>query len=248
MGFTCTETSCQDVGKRPDSPSENVMTADFKPSRRSVLGGLTVLAAAAAVPLVATDAFAASAAQVPQPDIYSCADWGARKPHGKPKQVMTPPNKIICHHTAFPNTQDFSLEYAFQNSRDIQDLHMDQNGWMDTGQHFTNSRGGFITEGRHGSLDALLDGGYMIEGAHTVGQNTQAIGIENDGSYHDGAEPTEAQWTSLIGFCAFICAQYAIPATEIYGHMDFNSTQCPGIIHDRLPKLRTDVQAVLDGQ
>jgi hypothetical protein len=223
------------------------MSRKLKLSRRNVLTGLTGLAAITAVPLAATNAFADSVKEVPQPDIYGVADWGARPPNGTPNRVSTPPNKIICHHTAFPNTEDFSLEYAFQNSRDIQDLHMDNNGWMDSGQHFTNSRGGFITEGRTGSLDALLDGTYMIEGAHCVGQNSQAIGIENDGSYHDGAEPTEAQWNSLIGFCAFICSQYAIPSSEIYGHMDFNSTQCPGIIHERLPDLRAAVQAVLDG-
>jgi hypothetical protein len=119
---------------------------------------------------------------------------------------------------------------------------------MDSGQHFTNSRGGYLTEGRTGSLDALLGGQGMIQGAHCVGQNTQAIGIENDGSYHLGDQPPEAQWTSLTNFCAFICFQYSIPSAEIYGHMDFNSTLCPGGIHDRLPELRAAVQAILDGK
>lgn len=219
---------------------------EFKLSRRGVLGGLAGLAAVSSVPLVAGTAFAAKR-EVPQPDIYSCADWGARPPNGTPSVVSKRPNKIICHHTAYPNTDDLSLEYAFANSRDIQDLHMDNNGWIDSGQHFTNSRGGFLTEGRHGSLDALLDGTYMIQGAHCVGQNSQAIGIENDGSYHTGEQPTEPQWASLIDFCAFICFKYKIPATEIYGHKDFNSTLCPGGIHDRLPELREAVQAVLDG-
>lgn len=222
------------------------MKHDYRLTRRGVLGGITGLAAAATVPLAATDALAESTSDVPRPDIHSCAEWGARPPNGTPARVATPPNKIICHHTAFPNTTDHSLEYAFRNSRDIQNLHMDGNGWLDTGQHFTNSQGGFITEGRHGSLDALLDGTYMIEGAHCVGQNFEAIGIENDGSYHDGAVPSDEQWNSLIGFCAFICSQYGIPATEIYGHQDFNSTLCPGIIEDWLPDLRTAVQGVLD--
>lgn len=222
------------------------MSREFNISRRGVLGGLAGLAAAATVPFVAGTASAAGR-QVPQPDIYSCADWGARPPSSPPSVVNATPNKIIVHHTAFPNTDDLSLDYAFANSREIQDLHMDGNGWLDSGQHFTNSRGGFLTEGRHGSLDALLAGDHMIEGAHVVGQNSQAIGIENDGSYHTGEQPTEQQWDSLIGFCAFICWQYTIPAVEIYGHKDFNDTLCPGGIHERLPELREAVQAVLDG-
>lgn len=222
------------------------MKRNFKLTRRSVLGGLTGLAAASAIPLVASNAFA-STREVPRPDIYGCADWKARDAVSDLPRVDSAPNKIICHHTAFENTDDHSLKYAFQNARDIQDLHMDENGWPDTGQHFTNSQGGYILEGRHGSLEALMDGTYMIEGAHTVGQNSQAIGIENDGSYHDGAVPPDEQWKALAGFCAFICAQYSIPSTEIYGHMDFADTQCPGVIHDKLPDLRTSVQKILDG-
>ena len=217
-------------------------------SRRALLGGVTGIAAAATIPALAPSAaMAAQPANVPQPTIHSCAEWGARPPTVTPPFVWTPPNKIIVHHTAFPNVDDYSLEYAFQNSRDIQNLHMDGNGWLDSGQHFTNSRGGHLTEGRHGSLDALLSSTGMIEGAHCVGQNTQAIGIENDGSYHLGEQPPAAQWNSLIDFCAFVCFQYGIPATEIYGHMDFNNTLCPGGIHDRLPELRAAVQVIIDG-
>ena len=211
-------------------------------TRRTLLTGLTGLAAAAAVvPLTAGTA----SASVTAPRIYSCDEWGARPPSSTPSVVQHKPNKIIVHHTAFPNTTDYSLAYAFQNSRDIQNLHMDTNGWLDSGQHFTNSRGGYITEGRHGSLSTLQGGRKMIQGAHCVGQNTQAIGIENDGSYHTGEQPTTAQWNSLIQFCAYICKQYGLPATEIYGHKDFNSTLCPGGIWDRLPELRTAVGQLL---
>ncbi|QTX03921.1 peptidoglycan recognition protein family protein [Agromyces archimandritae] len=213
-------------------------------TRRTALAGL---AAGAAVPLLGAAAVPAhgpghgrgpKGPLVEQPRIYSGDEWGARPPSATPTVVHARPNKIIVHHTAFPNTADHSLAYAFQNSRDIQDLHMDQNGWLDSGQHFTNSQGGYLTEGRAGSLAALQRGRWMIESAHTVGQNTQSIGIENDGSYHLGAPVPEEQWASLVHFCAYTCQQYGIPATEIYGHMDFNETLCPGGLHDRLPELR----------
>ncbi|MBY8870390.1 peptidoglycan recognition protein family protein [Micromonospora sp. PLK6-60] len=217
-------------------------------SRRSVLRGAVLLGAAAggtALTQLGDDHGArALAGAVDQPVIANCATWGARPPSSTISVVPNRPNKIIVHHTAFPNTTDYSLAQAYRNSRDIQDLHMDANGWGDSGQHFTNSRGGYLTEGRHGSLYALLHGQTMVQGAHCVGQNSQAIGIENDGIYLD-VQPPAALWNSLVTFCAFTCQQYAIAPSEIYGHKDFNSTQCPGLLHARLPELRTAVAARL---
>ncbi|KWV32723.1 peptidoglycan recognition protein family protein [Micromonospora rifamycinica] len=182
--------------------------------------------------------------RIDQPVIANCVTWGARPPSSPVSVVGSRPNKIIVHHTAFPNSTDYSLAQAYANSREIQDLHMDGNGWLDSGQHFTNSRGGHLTEGRHGSLYALLHGQTMVQGAHCVGQNSQAIGIENDGIYVD-VQPPQTLWDSLVVFCAFTCQQYGIPASQIYGHKDFASTQCPGLLHDRLPELRTAVAARL---
>jgi hypothetical protein len=209
------------------------------PTRRAVLRGAVLLGAAGAA---WTALPSAAQAAVTQPTIASCAEWSARPPRSAVTVVQHRPNKIIIHHTAMANSTDYSQAHAFANSRDIQNLHMDTNGWIDTGQHFTNSRGGWLTEGRHGSLYALLHGQTMVQGAHCVGQNTQAIGIENEGTYLT-VQPTQKLWHSLVVFCAFTCQQYSIPATEIYGHKDFNATQCPGLLHDRLPELRAAVAA-----
>jgi hypothetical protein len=209
-------------------------------SRRSVLRGATVLggtAVAAPALLTLGGPASAGAGQVP---IASCGAWAARPPSGALTIDQHRPNKIIIHHTAMANSTDYSQAHAFQNSRDIQDLHMNTRGWVDSGQHFTNSRGGWLTEGRHGSLFALLHGQTMVQGAHCVGQNDQAIGIENEGTYLT-EQPPPALWNSLIAFCAFTCRQYGIAAVEIYGHNDFNATQCPGLLHDRLPELRSAV-------
>jgi hypothetical protein len=215
-------------------------------SRRGLLLGTAAAGGAAlAVPLLARPGYAATFPnQIYQPPIANCAQWGARPPKGALTIDQSRANKIIVHHTAMANSTDYSQAHAFQNSRDIQNLHMDTNGWIDTGQHFTNSRGGWLTEGRNGSLYALLHGQTMVQGAHCVGQNDQAIGIENEGTYLT-EQPPQALWSSLVTFCAFICQQYGIPPTEIYGHKDFNNTQCPGLIHDRLPELRSSVAAQL---
>jgi hypothetical protein len=211
-------------------------------TRRALLRGVA-LGGALAAPLLTCGAHAA-VARVDQPSIAGGGEWAARPPAGPLTIVQNRPNKIIVHHTALANSTDYSRAHAFQNSRDIQNLHMDVNGWIDSGQHFTNSRGGWVTEGRNGSLYALLHGQTVVEGAHCVGQNDQAIGIENEGTYLT-EQPPQALWASLVTLCAFICQQYAIPATEIYGHNDFNSTQCPGLVHDRLPELRTSVATAM---
>jgi len=123
---------------------------------------------------------------------------------------------------------------------------MDVNGWADTGQHFTISRGGYIMEGRHNSLSRLNAGSGMVVGAHCPGQNDQAIGIENEGTYTSVA-PTTALYNKLVALCAYICDQYDISPTRIYGHRDFVSTACPGnVLYSMLPQLRADVANALN--
>ncbi|MQM25345.1 peptidoglycan recognition protein family protein [Glycomyces albidus] len=215
---------------------------DHRIRRRALFGGGAAIAAAGVGALGPSPAHADSGSAALEPDIDSTAEWGARRPNGSNPVINRRPAKLIVHHTVAPNTSDFSRAQAHAHARWVQNLHMDDNGWRDTGYNFFVSRGGWITEGTTGSLAALYAGTRFIQGIHTSGQNTTAIGISNEGSYHDGAVPPAAQWESLVTLCAFACEQYATPSSEIYGHMDFNSTLCPGIIHDRLPRLRDEVE------
>jgi len=213
--------------------------------RRRVLFGTGAAGLIGAAGFAAFAAPGASAAAV-EPDIDATTVWGARTPNGTNPVISGSPNKLIVHHTVSANTEDFSRAQAHAHAQWVQDLHMDDNRWRDTGYNFVVSRGGWITEGTTGSLAALRGGARFIQGIHTSGQNTQALGISNEGSYHDGAEPTGAQWEALVTLCAFACEQYGIASTEIYGHVDFNSTLCPGIFHERLPQLREEVEAARD--
>jgi hypothetical protein len=182
-------------------------------------------------------------AAVPEPNIFSTTDWDARPPSSPVQLAGNNPNKIIVHHTAFPNTADSGTSGSFAIAHEIQNLHMDTNGWIDSGQHFTISRTGIIMEGRHRSLERLLAGSNMVVGAHTVNQNTQSIGIENNGTYTSVAPPT-LLYASLVSMCSYICYQYGIPTTQIFGHRDFNDTECPGDkLYAMLPQLRKDVAA-----
>ncbi|CAM03002.1 peptidoglycan hydrolase-like protein with peptidoglycan-binding domain [Saccharopolyspora erythraea NRRL 2338] len=210
-------------------------------ARRSFLvGGLTVTA-------VGTLGLPAHGApfRPAAPSIAGCDEWGAREPTSAIDVLDSKPTKIIVHHTASANVDDTSQAQAFALSRAIQDHHMDGNGWKDTGQNFTNSRGGWLTEGRHKSLSVLTAGEQHVLGAHAGDQNSVSLGIENEGTYTSTDVPAKL-WTSLVELCTYMIAQYGISASAIYGHRDFMSTECPGeVLYGRLPELREAVGAAV---
>lgn len=187
-----------------------------------------------------------AAAAVPVPTIHPTSDWGARPAAGPIVVENHKPTYIVVHHAVDPPANDdFSLARAYYVAQFIQNLHMDKNGWIDSGQQFTNSRGGFVMEGRHRSLEVLRGGTQHVQGANVANHNSECLGIENEGMYSTVDVP-QALWDSLVSLVAYIADQYGIAPEFIKGHRDFNSTECPGqVLYDRLPELRTAVGRVL---
>ncbi|MGH3504278.1 MAG: peptidoglycan recognition protein family protein [Nocardioidaceae bacterium] len=216
-------------------------------SRRRLLGGAValggVLTAGAAGISAATPAYAGTLA----PEVYDRADWDARPPSHPIDVLHHGPDHIVVHHTATENATDYSLEHALQLSRDIQDMHMDGNGWWDIGEQLTISRGGYIMEGRDHSLDAISEQWHVV-GAQTANENSHTVGIENEGLYTKVAPPA-ALLDSLIDTCAWLCQVYTLdPYDAIVGHRDYNATECPGdVLYKQLPNLRDRVAARLGG-
>ncbi|MEV7629242.1 N-acetylmuramoyl-L-alanine amidase [Actinoplanes sp. NPDC089786] len=217
-------------------------------SRRSLLGGATAVGAGIALggfqfgsgPRPAGAAISAA-------DIIPCDSWGARQPDQNLTVIGRNPDKILIHHTASGNENGTALANATAMARSIQNDHMDTNGWGDTGQHFTVSRGGYLLEGRHRSLETLAAGRGMVVGVHCPDQNDKAIGIENEGTFTNVGPPA-ALYDRLVDLCVFICQQYGIPTTQIYGHRDFFATACPGdVFYPMLAQLRSDVASRLGG-
>jgi hypothetical protein len=212
-------------------------------SRRALFrGGFTVAAMGAlgSAPLAVGET-----STVARPRIYTCAEWGARPPNGTITVLNRKPTYIVVHHTAGGNSTDYSLNHAFQISRDIQNFHMDGRGWIDTGQQLTNSRGGFVTEGRHRSVEILDQGTRHVQGANVADHNSEIIGIENEGLYTSVDVPRKL-WDSLVQLVAYIAQQYGISPDLIRGHRDFNATECPGtVLYGRLPELRRAVAAAI---
>jgi N-acetyl-anhydromuramyl-L-alanine amidase AmpD len=199
------------------------------------------MAAVAVVGGVATPWSAAAAPGSTFPWVIDCNEWGARPPSGELPLSAIKTNKIILHHMAFPNVTDYSEAQAIKLAKDCQNLHMDRNGWSDTGQHFTISRGGYVLEGRRGSLAQLESGGNQVISAHCPGENGRSIGIENEGTYITEVPP-EALLDSAVKLCIAICEQYDLHAWDIFGHWDFRATQCPGIaFYGLFPGLRRKI-------
>jgi N-acetylmuramoyl-L-alanine amidase len=212
-------------------------------TRRGLLIGGAAMAGAV---LTGLDQPGALAAPANPPRVYTRAEWGARPPNGTVRYLDRQPDHVVVHHTAGENTSDFSLAAAFEHSRWIQDLHMDRNGWIDSGQQLTISRGGYVMEGRHLSLRAIREGQH-VSGAQTAGHNDHTIGIENEGIYVSAPVPTTL-FESLVVTVAWLCDVYALdPFEAIVGHRDYVSTTvCPGdVLYARLPELRQRVADVL---
>lgn len=203
-------------------------------SRRDLIRtGLTVGVAGSTLSATTFTAAAETA-----PKVWTTADWAARPPKEPIEVLARTPTYIVVHHTATKNSEDLTQAQAFKLSRAIQNYHMDSRGWIDSGQQFTNSRGGHLTEGRHRSLEIVRGSTHHVRGAHVANRNSEVIGIENEGTYTEVDLP-QAQWNSLVDLVTFIARQYKIKPAEICGHRDFANTQCPGdVLYKRLPELR----------
>lgn len=212
-------------------------------SRRAVLFGAAGLGVAAVAGISATNLPRSFAADI---RIHTTAEWGAKAPDWQSGTITGSPKKIVVHHMASKNVSDTSLDAAYSIAKWCQDLHMGQ-GWGDSGQHFSISRGGHIMEARHGSLAAAQDGSYYVEGIHAAGANKDTIGIENEGTYTDELPPQEL-WDSLVELIAYLCTQYGLDATAIVGHRDCTATACPGDqLYGQLDQLRSEVDQALGG-
>ncbi|GAB4209901.1 MAG: N-acetylmuramoyl-L-alanine amidase [Roseiflexaceae bacterium] len=220
------------------------MSTPKSPERRALIRGAVAAGISVLVGGIELRLAAPVEAAVASPSIANCNTWGAQPPREPITVLASKPNKIIIHHTDSSNSTSTTQAQAYTLARNIQQWHFNR-GWIDTGQHFTVSRGGYVMEGRHRSLEVLQGGRSHVRSAHCDGQNDVAIGIENEGNFMSTLPPT-ALYNQLVALCAFICQQYGIASSQIYGHRDFNATDCPGDqLYARLPQLRADVAARL---
>lgn len=138
-------------------------------------------------------------------NIIGRAQWGARPAKNRTSVPWTQRRSFVVHYSAGPSTQTV---------KQIQNYHMDGNGWSDVGYNFLVDVSGRIYEGR----------GWTIVGAHAPNHNTSGIGVCMIG--RDGDSTPAAK--KAIRWLYDEANRRAGRTLQRLGHRDVYSTSCPG--------------------
>ncbi len=236
----------------PGDPATAAPDIRFLTSRTGLLNPETAdaLAASAAnadlAPLGATEIPAEARRSKPyigpRPRIITRRGWGANESWRERKFVYTKKVKAaFVHHTASGNK--YKCSQAPSLIRGIYRYHVKSMGWRDIGYNFLVDKCGNIYEGRAGGA------AKPVLGAHTLGFNSNSMGIAVLGSF-GSAKPSSAAVKAVARLAAWKLGLYgANPRGKTYlksgggnlyrkgknvrlnvisGHRDGFSTSCPG--------------------
>lgn len=179
-------------------------------------------------------------------NLITCPQWGALPPKHT-LMLVRRAKRIIIHHTAghhpeLTNPRDESHEEAIRYAKDIQNFHMNVNGWSDSGHNFLVCRNGDVLQGRWLTVSAI-EAWHMVQSAHCPRQNDQ-IGIEHE---HLGSEVmTDAQRVASAELIAWISQKYNLAhPLPLFPHKKFFPTACPANLESEIHILGTIAQAIL---
>jgi N-acetylmuramoyl-L-alanine amidase len=194
------------------------------------------------------------AAQEPEPDFVSRAEWGASQcpPRSAPQYGTV--NAIHIHHTVSLN--DYAPTEAPAIVLAICRYHRNSNGWNDIGYNALVDKYGVLYEGRAGGLD------QAVVGAQAQGFNSTTAGIASIGD-HTSVPATQetlsalaryARWklgvhgqplsgtvtlTSAGGSASRYGAGARVTVNRVLAHRDTGRTACPGeLLYAQLEQLR----------
>ncbi|MFE1294575.1 peptidoglycan recognition protein [Streptomyces sp. NPDC058731] len=178
----------------------------------------------------------------PRPRIVTRAGWGADEKLREKGFVYTKSVKAaFVHHTATGN--NYTCAQAPSVIRGIYRYHVKSMGWRDIGYNFLVDKCGTIYEGRAGGV------AKAVLGAHTLGFNSNSMGIAVIGTYGSG-KPSTAAVDAIARLAAWKLGLYGMnPTAKTYlksgggnlyakgknvrlnvisGHRDGFATDCPG--------------------
>ncbi|MFF8847755.1 peptidoglycan recognition protein [Streptomyces sp. NPDC015127] len=201
----------------------------------------TEVEAAAAGDLV-FDAVTAKPYIGPRPRIVTRKGWGADESLRERSFVYTNTVKAaFVHHSATGN--NYTCKQAPSVIRSIYRYHVKSSGWRDIGYNFAVDKCGNIYEGRAGGV------AKPVQGAHTLGFNTNSTGIAVLGTY-SSSNPPAAAVTAVAKLTAWKLGLHGInpkgkvtltsggsgkyakgkkvTLNAIAGHRDGFLTDCPG--------------------
>ncbi|MGW1726376.1 N-acetylmuramoyl-L-alanine amidase [Streptomyces sp. NPDC002306] len=178
----------------------------------------------------------------PRPRIVTRQGWGADESLREKGFVYTSKIKAaFVHHTASGNK--YTCSQVPSLIRSIYRYHVKSMGWRDIGYNFLVDKCGNIYEGRAGGVTKA------VRGAHTLGFNTNSMGIAVLGTF-GSAKPSSAAVTAIARLTAWKLGLFgANPNGKTYltsgggnlyrkgkkvrlnvisGHRDGFATECPG--------------------
>ncbi|MFI6051016.1 peptidoglycan recognition protein [Streptomyces violascens] len=188
-----------------------------------------------------------------RPRIITRKGWGADEHMRESGFIYTKSVKVaFVHHTGTGNA--YSCAQAPSVLRGIYRYHVKSNGWRDIGYNFAVDKCGNIYEGRAGGV------AKAVMGAHTLGFNTNSMGIALLGTYND-TNPSTAALKAIEQLSAWKLGLYgvnpkgrstlvsaggnrykkgsSVKLNAISGHRDGFATDCPGTrLYGRLGAVR----------
>ncbi|MEI7032493.1 N-acetylmuramoyl-L-alanine amidase [Streptomyces pratensis] len=190
----------------------------------------------------------------PRPGIVTRKGWGADERLRERTFAYTKTVKAaFVHHSATGN--NYTCKQAPAMLRSIYRYHVKSNGWRDIGYNFAVDKCGNIYEGRAGGVKRA------VLGAHTLGFNSNSMGIAVLGTYSSSNPPTAAvnavakltAWklglfganpkgkvTLVSGGSNKHKKGKKVKLNVISGHRDGFATECPGSrLYKKLGTART---------
>ncbi|MEU2395873.1 N-acetylmuramoyl-L-alanine amidase [Streptomyces sp. NPDC007369] len=198
----------------------------------------------------------------PRPGIVTRLGWGADESLREKAFAYTSTVKAaFVHHTASGN--NYACKDAPALLRSLYRYHVVSAGWRDFGYNFAVDKCGTVYEGRAGGV------AKPVLGAHTMGFNTDSMGIAVLGTFTTTAPPAAAvdsvaaltAWklglfnrdprattTLKSGGGNLYAKGSSVKMNVISGHRDGFATECPGkLLYGTLPPTRA-ASAKLQGR
>jgi hypothetical protein len=128
---------------------------------------------------------------------------------------MNSHQRIVIHHSATKDGQAFSWSA-------IKRYHVQNLGWAEIGYHAGVE---FVDD----DFFAMMGRDWDMDGAHTVGQNQNALGLCFVGNF-DLWEPDTEMLLEGAKLVKLWRRLYNIPISEIHKHSEYNPKTCPGAL------------------
>ncbi|MFH9686953.1 N-acetylmuramoyl-L-alanine amidase [Streptomyces sp. NPDC021019] len=242
-----------------ESAAASAVNADLAPLGAAVIPALTKAATEEEAAIVAAGAKPYIG---PRPKIVTRKGWGADEKLRERNFAYTKSVRAaFVHHSATGN--NYTCKQAPSVLRSIYRYHVKSSGWRDFGYNFAVDKCGNIYEGRAGGVSKA------VLGAHTLGFNSNTMGVAVLGTYSSTNPPAAAvtavskltAWklglfganpkgkvTLVSGGSGKYAKGKRVKMNVISGHRNAFATECPGArLYKKLGKART-TSAKLQGR